>query len=702
MSRSGVNKKKGWATGLGVGLVVWASLACGRDPSPVMTLRGEAQPQGFTGGVAYLVDEGENVTITQASSKAMEDRFIPFDGSAPNFGANDKPYWLRLRLDNQTPQGEWWLLVGFPQLGHVNLFSPDGQGGWKVIRSGNQHPMKDRPIQTRHILFPLALNVPGTYYLWVQSQTPLLIPLKLYPGKSYQTIIQQEALTYGIFAGFILVVGLYSLMVFFVVRARVLLYYGGYVLANGLFYLSGEGVLYEVLWSDSPQWNNHFMFFVGYSALVLFLLFAYRLLDIPNNLPRWGRVYQGYVAVGGVLAVLSLVLNPYLLTVLALIYAPPVFVLNFLAGVKSIKNGLTTAPMFVTAIALYVAGSLVMTITFAGLAPVNFFTIHLPEVGAILEILLLAAAVGIYFNQVRKGREDAIKLAAVNIRESILTKRENQVLQDEITRREAAEANMKEAVHQAQHARETAEAATALKDKFVSLVAHDVRAPLSNILGVMSFLGRDPDFPLSPDEKDIITLVNKQSDYCLKMVEGLLNLEQLQKGAITPKMQYFQAKEMVRQVFFLKTQSDEKQVTLENRVPEGLILYGDRKLLAQVMQNLINNAIKFTPAGGSVRVAASEKQTDCLTVTDTGVGINPESLPNLFRQEIRTTTQGTAGEVGFGLGLPISWEIMQAMGGQLWAESSQRPGKSGTTFCVQLPPLPDDKGAVTDLADKPT
>jgi PAS domain S-box-containing protein len=246
----------------------------------------------------------------------------------------------------------------------------------------------------------------------------------------------------------------------------------------------------------------------------------------------------------------------------------------------------------------------------------------------------------------------------------------------DITGRKKAEAELRVA-------KEQAEAATALKDEFVSLVAHDLRSPFASITGMLRILESDEENPLNNVQRNLLQRALSSGERLLVMIEKLLNLSRLQTGAIVPKKAFFEAKMAVATaVADLSHLAREKGVKLTYDIPSDLRLYADYDLFIEVIVNLLSNSIKFCRRGDSITIYTPDGRLGVIAVRDTGVGISQGAIPNLFKSDIPTTTRGTAGEVGTGLGLPFCHSIMVANGGSLEVES--KPG-AGTVFYVVLP-----------------
>ena len=231
-------------------------------------------------------------------------------------------------------------------------------------------------------------------------------------------------------------------------------------------------------------------------------------------------------------------------------------------------------------------------------------------------------------------------------------------------------------------AKEEAEQASALKDRFVSMVAHDLRSPLGSIAGLLELV-LEEDKELGEESRELIVAAYLSVGNMLQMVEELLNLSRLKAGKITFDRQFLDGHYLVGQVIDrIRQQAEQKGVAIHNRIPEGTRLYTDHHLFSEVIQNLLVNALKFSHSGGEIEILRPEGEDPVIAVRDHGVGIPAELHDQLFQMDLKTSTPGTAGEKGTGLGLPFCFDVMAAAGGRLWLESE--PG-AGSTFYAGLP-----------------
>lgn len=233
-------------------------------------------------------------------------------------------------------------------------------------------------------------------------------------------------------------------------------------------------------------------------------------------------------------------------------------------------------------------------------------------------------------------------------------------------------------------AKETAEEATRLKDRFVTMVAHDLRAPFATILGFLGIINRDSATPLSDKHRVLFRRVEDSAANLAAMIDNLLKVNRFQTGKITPHLRFFDAcSAALKTVENYVDMANQKGVTLACDMPAtSTRFYADYELFCTVLQNIISNSIKFCNRGDNITVFIPSDKPGCIAVKDTGIGIREEFLPKLFLYEEKTSTTGTMGEKGSGLGLPFAMDIINAHKGTIAVEST--PG-IGSVFYVHLP-----------------
>lgn len=233
-------------------------------------------------------------------------------------------------------------------------------------------------------------------------------------------------------------------------------------------------------------------------------------------------------------------------------------------------------------------------------------------------------------------------------------------------------------------ARLQAENAMNTKNRFIALVAHDLKSPFVSILGMLKRILRKEHFEYEVHRKFLENIINN-GQRMLKMIDNLLDMDRLETGKIKPEPSYFNLSKMVEEVFEnFDHLAEEKELYLTNSVPVATEIYADKYLYFVVLNNLISNAVKFSFAMGRIEVSYEANDTHArLIVRDEGRGIPEKYINDIFRPDVKTTSKGTSGETGSGLGLVFCQQIMKAHGGVITLESIE--GK-GATFYVELFP----------------
>jgi PAS domain S-box-containing protein len=250
----------------------------------------------------------------------------------------------------------------------------------------------------------------------------------------------------------------------------------------------------------------------------------------------------------------------------------------------------------------------------------------------------------------------------------------------------AADAERARLLRNEQAARAEAERASRVKDEFLALVSHELRTPLTSMLGWVQLLRTGA---LSPEKvAKAHDTIERNARAQAQLVDDLLDVGRILSGKLALVVEPTDvASTVTAAVETARPAAQAKRVRLEVDLASTGVVAGDPRRLQQVVDNLLHNAVKFTPEGGRVRVAVRrEGERVAVEVSDTGVGITPEFLPHVF-ERFRQAETGAARQLGgLGLGLSIARHIVEAHGGEVQA-ASEGPGR-GATFTVRLPLAP--------------
>ena len=223
------------------------------------------------------------------------------------------------------------------------------------------------------------------------------------------------------------------------------------------------------------------------------------------------------------------------------------------------------------------------------------------------------------------------------------------------------------------------------KDKFYSIISHDLRSPFQALLG---FSSMNPDELLSlPLEKiqKIALAMRTSADKLYNLLDNLLEWSQLQRGTISFKPYRIRLGEVIKEIVtIIRDAADKKMIVINWDIPADLTVMADEQMFESLMRNLVFNAVKFTHKGGSITISAKQVEGNQvrISVQDNGIGMNQQMIDDIFTLDVKTTRPGTEGEPSTGLGLILCKEFIEKHGGKIWVESEE--GK-GSTFSFSLP-----------------
>jgi signal transduction histidine kinase/tetratricopeptide (TPR) repeat protein len=273
--------------------------------------------------------------------------------------------------------------------------------------------------------------------------------------------------------------------------------------------------------------------------------------------------------------------------------------------------------------------------------------------------ILIFALAGLGFNQVRLKKKT-----------NTLLKSKNNQLNEANDKLVLSENNLKEL--------------NATKDKFFSIIAHDLKNPFQSLLGFSETLSTQIDKLEKNDIVEYSRLINESSQNLFNLLSNLLQWAKSQLGNVNVSPSDTNLYDSLDDVLsFLEITANKKKITITNKVPEEVVIFADKHIVSTLLRNLISNAIKFTNIGGEIIISSAKTEKEVsISVKDNGKGISEENLKKLFRIDQEYSTKGTENESGTGLGLILCKDLVTQSNGEIFVESIL--GK-GSNFKFTLP-----------------
>lgn len=389
-----------------------AQIVAGDAEKAAFAMRDNMQGLKLLDHIQLLEDKSATLTINDISRLGREGGFAAPASISPNIGYTKSAWWVKLTLVNSAAEPlDVILRQHYPLIDYIDLWQARADGSWRLHRTGDMRPFRERDIEHRDFLFRMTLPPQSStvHYLRYETEGPTDISLSLYTPIKLIKALSREQLAYGLYYGGFLVLVIYNLFIFIAVRDRVFLYYLLYVVSYGLYMGCHNGLTFQFLWPDYPGWGNQSLVVLLALSLFWALQFSRKILSIGSFSPRLDKIAVALLAVVFV-SLCGAMVFPYSFMIVALSIITMLEMPLILAmGVTCLLAGFAPARYFMVAWSALIVGVIVYMLKIFGLLPHTFLTENGFQIGSLIEMVLLSLALGSRVNDLkRQSRTDAL------------------------------------------------------------------------------------------------------------------------------------------------------------------------------------------------------------------------------------------------------------------------------------------------------
>lgn len=374
----------------------------------------KALVESLTSTIEILEDTSASLGIEAVSQPPANAAFVAATPKSANVGFSTSTWWVRFTLRNPAPEPRLvYVRQDYPLIDSISLHEPQAGGGWRVTATGDRTPFESRPVIHRDFLFPVSVppQSENTYYLRYSSQGPVDINLSLLGPDELAESLTREQLAYGVYFGCVLMLLVWSGLVFVAVRDEAFLAYFAYVATFGIYMLVNTGFAFQYLWPGSPRWANTCLIVMLNAALIAALHFSITILRARDYTPRLFRVARAMQ----ILAAFGVALAPFvgyagLVRATTLLIFTGV-ILMIALGIVNVVSGSRPARFYVVAWGAFLVGSVIFLLKNYGAIPHTFMSQHSWQVGALVEMILLSMTLSSRMNELKhQSRTDSLTL----------------------------------------------------------------------------------------------------------------------------------------------------------------------------------------------------------------------------------------------------------------------------------------------------
>lgn len=625
----------------------------------IATVVSALELNSFSGGAVpgvemiILDDPAAELSFAEARSRLQTYGQSWVAPGQPNMGYRQGAIWVRVDLSNQfTAQQQWVAYSRFTQLSQVDFYFRAADGSWQQKTAGSALPFRARDLTHRSINFTFQVHPgePQQLYFRIISDGSLQFPLELGTRDYFSGTAQQSLFTSGLYFGFLAMISIYCLIVWYGSREPSYLSFALLMLSGVMYTMASKGIAFQYLWPENPGWGNKAASFFALLSACAVIDFLRKFLNLKQLDPKLDPVSRYYCWATAGAAATCLFMPAFFVNRVSLALTFIGIGLAALSGLQARRQKTKPANYFMYALVVLLLGVLIEIAHRSGVILPPLLANNGLQLSSLIAIGVLAL-----------GLSDRLK----SMMESY------QVAQEAVL---VANQTKIDALQQADN----------VKEEFIANVSHELRTPLTGIIGLAEIMLAEKDSGLDNTQRETLTLMKVSAQRLSSLVNDVIDFSAMKNGQLELKQQDVALQDICSVVARMtRPLIGEKNIKLIERYPtERLLVSGDEDRLQQVLFNLVANAVKFTPHG-SVTIAVERLDVDVrVSVRDTGIGISEEEQKNIFKRFYQVDSDGAREAGGTGLGLSISQRLLELHDSEIVLRS--KPGE-GALFYFDLP-----------------
>lgn len=619
--------------------------------SPVINLDNNQHMDNLGKKVTYFEDKSARLNLQQIQALAGQGHFIQGDAEILNLGNTKSAFWVKLEY-NGNPEERNYLIVDVPNIEHIDFYVNTDKGLIHRV-AGALAPSSSGVTITNNFIFELPVQQKGyaTTTTWLKFKTNniLIVPIKMATSENFAQGKSVKNSLEVIYIGILLTLFVFNIFLYFSIKDKTYLYYSLYVFSLGIYvvtYLRGYGYL---LGHDFRVVLNLYPHAFLSISIIASIFFSQIFLNFKNLAPAWTKVCNILISACIVMFLTSILGFKSISATLAQVISLLCAVVLWTSGVVAYRKGHKPAKYYILAWSFIAFTIVAVVLSLEGILPFRDYSFEYVPIGSTIELLLLAFALGDRYRTILTNEQ---KVRDENF---ILFQTQNQRLEKQVEERTI---KLKETIS-------ALESSNAVKNKLFSIIAHDLRSPFNSLMSIFSLKEMNL---LSLDELKMLLNENKKNiDTIHNTLNNLLYWAKSQMEGIKTHPTSFNLKALVedlRLVYSPLIQS--KGININLQSDGNCIVYADENQIQLVLRNLIDNAIKFTPASHNIGISLTARETLMeISVSNTVSNANELNLESITNPMAFEATSGTGNERGVGLGLHLCREYIKSNGSEL-------------------------------------